>query len=96
MTRSQEQSIKERIRALSKERDLTFAELWQNLITETGSNGVRPDTMTFVYCHRFSWTLICDIMIKQNQGETRYGKFVFKKIGGDTSNITTSRIVWWI
>lgn len=34
MTRPQEQSIKERIRTLSKERDLTFAELWQNLILE--------------------------------------------------------------
>ncbi len=34
MSRSQEQSIKERIRTLSKERDLTFAELWQNLILE--------------------------------------------------------------
>lgn len=34
MNRAQEQSIKERIRTLSKERDLTFAELWQNLILE--------------------------------------------------------------
>jgi len=34
MTESQEQSIKERVRTLSKERDLTFAELWHNLILE--------------------------------------------------------------
>lgn len=34
MSRAREQSIKERIRTLSRERDLTFAELWQNLILE--------------------------------------------------------------
>ncbi|PIS00318.1 MAG: nucleotidyl transferase AbiEii/AbiGii toxin family protein [Chlamydiae bacterium CG10_big_fil_rev_8_21_14_0_10_35_9] len=34
MSRSQEQSIKEHIRTLSKERNLTFAELWQNLVLE--------------------------------------------------------------
>ncbi len=34
MTHSQEQSVKERLRTLSKERDLTFAEVWQNLVLE--------------------------------------------------------------
>lgn len=34
MSRAREQSIKERIRTLSRERGLTFAELWQNLILE--------------------------------------------------------------
>lgn len=34
MSRSKEQSIKEHIRTLSKDRNFTFAELWQNLILE--------------------------------------------------------------
>ena len=34
MNRAQEQSIKERIRTLARERELTFAQLWQNLILE--------------------------------------------------------------
>lgn len=34
MSESQEKSIKERLRTISEERDITFAQLWQNLILE--------------------------------------------------------------